>query len=264
MHEHGRRVLGQVHDAGLVHRESIATNRPGGTPAPGRVGFPNNSTFRKASRCSNAEDFAGERRGLLADCCWRTWWGRTSSCRSFGSGTRGVILRWMSGITEAADGIPGDPLNVALIGREAEVLRSMQAAHWDAADALGLRGDLKIAADTVLRRQYDEGEGICSYPVSRNTRTRKRLQGGLLGAESFFPGRCFRATHCALRVGASGRIGSFPANRTEPVAQFCDDGSRLLVLVHEWQRWSMVVTINRERTIPWSLWGRRYPSRRRS
>ena len=60
------------------------------------------------------------------------------------------------GITLTADRIPGDPLNVALIGTETDVRRAMQAARWDPADALGLRSDLKIAADTVLRRQYDE------------------------------------------------------------------------------------------------------------
>ena len=60
------------------------------------------------------------------------------------------------GITQTADGIPGDPLNVALIGTETDVRQAMQAARWDPADALGLRSDLKIAADTVLRRQYDQ------------------------------------------------------------------------------------------------------------
>ena len=33
-------------------------------------------------------------------------------------------------ITETADGIPGDPLNVGLVGDEAEVHRIMQAAGW--------------------------------------------------------------------------------------------------------------------------------------
>jgi hypothetical protein len=56
------------------------------------------------------------------------------------------------GITQTAAGIPGDPLNVALVGDEADVNTIMQAAGWDAAAALGLRSDLQIAADTVLRR----------------------------------------------------------------------------------------------------------------
>ncbi len=58
------------------------------------------------------------------------------------------------GITQTADGIPGDPLNVSLVGTEAELKGIMADAGWDAADPLGLRSDLKIAADTVLERPY--------------------------------------------------------------------------------------------------------------
>ena len=60
----------------------------------------------------------------------------------------------VSGVTLTKDGMPGDPLNVALVGDEARVKAVMQAAGWDAADPLSLRSDVKIAADTVLRRSY--------------------------------------------------------------------------------------------------------------
>lgn len=60
------------------------------------------------------------------------------------------------GITLTGDGHPGDPINVALIGSESEVRTIMQAAGWFPADPLGLRSDLKIAADTVLKRPYDD------------------------------------------------------------------------------------------------------------
>lgn len=59
------------------------------------------------------------------------------------------------GLTHTADGIAGDPLNVALIGTETEVKTIMVAAKWYAADPLGLRSDLEIAADTVLKRPDD-------------------------------------------------------------------------------------------------------------
>ena len=42
-------------------------------------------------------------------------------------------------ITETADGIPGDPLNVGLVGDEAEVHRIMLAAGWHPADPITLR-----------------------------------------------------------------------------------------------------------------------------
>jgi hypothetical protein len=59
------------------------------------------------------------------------------------------------GITITGDDHPGDPINVALIGAEEDVKRIMHAAGWFPADPLGLRSDVKIAADTVLERPYD-------------------------------------------------------------------------------------------------------------
>ena len=60
------------------------------------------------------------------------------------------------GITITGDKHPGDPINVALVGSEANLKRIMLAAKWLEADPLGLRSDLKIAADTVLKRPYDD------------------------------------------------------------------------------------------------------------
>ena len=59
------------------------------------------------------------------------------------------------GITHTAAGIPGDPLNVALIGTQTEVQAVLLAARWYPADPLGLRSDLKIVADTVFKRPDD-------------------------------------------------------------------------------------------------------------
>lgn len=58
------------------------------------------------------------------------------------------------GVTSTSDGHPGDPINVALIGSEADLKRVMLKAGWFAADALGLESDLRIAADTVLEHPY--------------------------------------------------------------------------------------------------------------
>src|SRR5262249_47599701 len=60
------------------------------------------------------------------------------------------------GITQTGAGIPGDPLNVALVGTKAEVMKIMVAAKWYPAAPLSLRSSLGIAAATVLRRPYDE------------------------------------------------------------------------------------------------------------
>ncbi len=58
------------------------------------------------------------------------------------------------GVTTTSDGHPGDPINVALIGSEADLKRVMQSASWLMADPLGLKDDLKIAEDTVLEHPY--------------------------------------------------------------------------------------------------------------
>jgi hypothetical protein len=59
-------------------------------------------------------------------------------------------------ITETADGHPGDPLNVGLIGTQPQVIAIMTSAKWSAADPLSLRSDIKIGTDTVLGRSYDK------------------------------------------------------------------------------------------------------------
>lgn len=55
-------------------------------------------------------------------------------------------------LTQTGDHHPGDPLNVALIGTEEQLLSLMQASKWYPAAALGLKSDLKIAVDSVLSR----------------------------------------------------------------------------------------------------------------
>jgi hypothetical protein len=59
-------------------------------------------------------------------------------------------------VTHTKAGIPGDPLNLALVGSKAEVIQIMLAAKWYPADPITLRSSLKIAAASVFRRSYDE------------------------------------------------------------------------------------------------------------
>ncbi len=63
-------------------------------------------------------------------------------------------------ITSTSDHHPGDPINVALIGSETDLKRVMHLAGWLVADPLGIKNDLKIAADSVLEHPY------VSAPVS--------------------------------------------------------------------------------------------------
>ncbi len=56
------------------------------------------------------------------------------------------------GITHTGNGIPGDPLNVALIGTKADLVKIMLAAKWYPADPLSLKSSLEIAVDAVFKR----------------------------------------------------------------------------------------------------------------
>ena len=55
-------------------------------------------------------------------------------------------------VTQTSDGHPGDPINIALVGSEAELVRGMTAAGWSPADAITLESSLRIVLDSVLRR----------------------------------------------------------------------------------------------------------------
>lgn len=56
--------------------------------------------------------------------------------------------------TLTSQGIPGDPLNVGLIGDEETVVGAMLNAGWDPADPVTLRSSLRIARSVVLDRPY--------------------------------------------------------------------------------------------------------------
>jgi hypothetical protein len=62
------------------------------------------------------------------------------------------VMATMLKMTRAPDGLPGDPLNVALIGSEAEIQRAFAAAGWHPADPITLRSSLGIAESVVLNR----------------------------------------------------------------------------------------------------------------
>jgi hypothetical protein len=62
----------------------------------------------------------------------------------------------MPGVTYTADGIPADPINVALVGTKAEVMKIMLAAKWFPADPLTLRSSLEMAEAAVFKREYDD------------------------------------------------------------------------------------------------------------
>jgi hypothetical protein len=57
-------------------------------------------------------------------------------------------------MTQTAHGIAGDPINVGLVGTQAEILCAMRAARWYPADPITLKTSLKIVGSVMLRRPY--------------------------------------------------------------------------------------------------------------
>jgi hypothetical protein len=57
-------------------------------------------------------------------------------------------------ITVTSVGIPGDPLNVGLVGNLEEIVRAFAAIGWSPADAITMRTSIDIAASVVFDRPY--------------------------------------------------------------------------------------------------------------
>lgn len=90
--------------------------------------------------------------------------------------------------TLTSQGIPGDPLNVGLLGREDDVVRSMLAAGWSPADPITLKSSLRIAESVVFKRSYVDAPVSNLYlfgrrqdlafekPVGRDARRRHHVR----------------------------------------------------------------------------------------
>lgn len=59
-------------------------------------------------------------------------------------------------ITSTASGIPGDPLNVSIIGSEDDLLSTLLEGGWYPADPITLKSSLRIAESTIFHRPYTD------------------------------------------------------------------------------------------------------------
>jgi len=59
-------------------------------------------------------------------------------------------------VTRTAQDIPGDAINIGLIGNEKEVLCAMNAAKWFPADPVTFRSSIEIAGSVLLDRAYPD------------------------------------------------------------------------------------------------------------
>jgi hypothetical protein len=64
-------------------------------------------------------------------------------------------------VTHTPQGIPGDPINIGLVGSQAEVVHAFGVAKWDTADAVTLKTAVEIGESVLFDRPYPDA------PVSR-------------------------------------------------------------------------------------------------
>jgi LssY C-terminus len=57
-------------------------------------------------------------------------------------------------ITQTHSGIPGDPINVALVATETQIMKTMLDAGWQPADPITLHSSLRLIRSTVFHRPY--------------------------------------------------------------------------------------------------------------
>lgn len=57
-------------------------------------------------------------------------------------------------VTSTAQGIPADPINIALVGSEKDVLCAMHKAGWYAADPITLKSSLEISGSVIMHEPY--------------------------------------------------------------------------------------------------------------
>lgn len=63
---------------------------------------------------------------------------------------RGLVAMPM--VTKTKQGIPGDPINIGLVGTKADVVRAMYAAGWQAAEPVTLKSSIDIIGSVLLHR----------------------------------------------------------------------------------------------------------------
>ncbi|HVU86336.1 MAG TPA: LssY C-terminal domain-containing protein [Pirellulales bacterium] len=70
-------------------------------------------------------------------------------------------------VTVTGSDIPGDPLNIGLVGTQEEVVRAMLAAGWHPADAVTARSSIHIAESVLLDRKYEDAPVSSLYVWGR-------------------------------------------------------------------------------------------------
>lgn len=87
--------------------------------------------------------------------------------RAIRLGTRILNRGSIPAYTLTGDGLPGDPVNLALIGTADELRRAFIRAGWTQADPLGIVSSLKMTCAFVLNRPYPSAPFSTLYLFDR-------------------------------------------------------------------------------------------------
>jgi hypothetical protein len=70
-------------------------------------------------------------------------------------------------VTRTGQGIPGDPINVGLIGDKSDIICAMHAAGWYPADPITLKSSIEIVGSVLLDRPYKDAPVSNLYYLDR-------------------------------------------------------------------------------------------------
>ncbi len=121
-------------------------------------------------------------------------------------------------VTRTASGIPGDALNVGLVGTKKDVLGAMHAAGWFPADPITPRSGVEIVGSVILDRPYHDAPASPLYyqgkkeqlafekPDGRSADRRHHVRFyARAGAGNGQPSGVARVSHFRPRRGAQSR-----------------------------------------------------------
>lgn len=74
---------------------------------------------------------------------------------------RGFRTQTFEMVTHTPQGIPGDPINIGLVGTEKEMVHAFAMAGWDTADGVTLKTAIEIGESVLFDHPYPDA------PVSR-------------------------------------------------------------------------------------------------
>jgi hypothetical protein len=132
---------------------------------------------RGAGGWQRTKQFAGKRRWLVVAVAALTaylWLAYTVLPALWSHPEHEPGLSSLPMVTRTASDIPGDPLNVGLVGTKADVFQAMHAAGWYPADPITLRTSVEIVGSVVLDRPYHDAPSVRFTTKDKKNSSRSR------------------------------------------------------------------------------------------